>query len=144
MEWLYLAAAILVEVASTLALRVAAAGQVLLAPLDFMVREQYLHARSTLNRRATDGNAPWAYRSYSGPNVARSHASSVRIAAHNVAPRYTAIRMATAQCAEATARPAPNNDDPRYSGCRVKRYGPDDVTSRQREPSQNRRTGQVQ
>src|SRR5690606_36170065 len=34
------------------------AGQVLLAPLDFMVRQQYLHARSTLNRLLELGVVP--------------------------------------------------------------------------------------
>ncbi|MGE3619288.1 MAG: glutamate 5-kinase [Acidimicrobiia bacterium] len=34
------------------------AGQVLLAPLDFMVRQQYLHARSTLNRLLDLGVVP--------------------------------------------------------------------------------------
>ncbi|MGK2928915.1 MAG: glutamate 5-kinase, partial [Acidimicrobiales bacterium] len=34
------------------------AGQVLLAPLDFMIREQYLHARGTLNRLLDLGVVP--------------------------------------------------------------------------------------
>jgi glutamate 5-kinase len=33
-------------------------GQVLLAPLDFMVRQQYLHARSTLTRLLELGVVP--------------------------------------------------------------------------------------
>lgn len=36
----------------------AVVGQVLLSPLDFMVREQYLHARSTLDRLAELGVVP--------------------------------------------------------------------------------------
>ena len=34
------------------------AGQVLIAPLDFMVRQQYLHARETLDRLLSMGVVP--------------------------------------------------------------------------------------
>jgi glutamate 5-kinase len=51
-------------------------GQVLLAPLDFMVRQQYLHARSTLTRCSSWAWCRWSTRTTPSPTTRSASATT--------------------------------------------------------------------